>query len=511
MCFSKFHITKVCLVLLSVNCSNTLFAESAHERIAKNLFRTVEKGGCQDLVRNTFLGKAVASLEKTDAKTLKKLEEASGWFPIYFLKNSTVADTSLVKPTAYARQLFLESIVDTSNPRYAERLIEVQKFQSGISHLSIFSPRVRYSLISMVDKPEYFKVFSALGGLSKKDVLKMYANKASHVMSSVLEEIAELPQPKAGDVLYKIVRLLVERIDQVEPIGLIELNGSFHWDAFELTEILGFLEKENSTEFVSRIEKDFADLPTSYREFLAEPGIKYGLYHYYSAENVAILKKLVNSNWFRSEYQDVRGATFFYICKLHGLIENSSNKVHIQLLRNSIAHLVDGTIRIKVQEHEKSTHGATNGIGIIINSQIYFGTYHFFRNSVPDEIVGTLAHEMSHNLSGVPLKPTAEYFEEEMRAWLVGVFAESGKIPKKSQAAHHALYLIGNRHSYEQITAGFKTDPKSFEPYLNQLGLSLFDVQNHVNSNVAVNIEENGETAPLWGWPGFLTNSPRAP
>lgn len=220
-----------------------------------------------------------------------------------------------------------------------------------------------------------------------------------------------------------------------------------------------------------------------------------------------MLKQLLKQEWFTRQNDSDRSILFHHLAKALNVAASSPDPMHRELLRNTVDAIVSGRVPAYLGELASSTGGTSNTHTrvITLNRQHALGPTGD-QLSRGDRVLEILGHEVSHSVSNLRLGG-APYFEEEMRAKMVGLYMATGEWPTRRQAAEHAIFLLtGN--GYPEIAQAWQAAPQAFARHLNQLGLAnLSLVQGEAQMKWLLQNVPNGP-APEWGWEGFRMNRP---
>lgn len=223
------------------------------------------------------------------------------------------------------------------------------------------------------------------------------------------------------------------------------------------------------------------------------------VYRFDSPEVRALFFSLLEKNLFSKERPDQFSFLFFTLAKALNEASLTTDPRRAELLRNTVNYVVSGKAQVEFGNTDENVLGHASGKNVT-----------FSWNLNRADAIEVLAHEISHVAGKAKVEESVGYFEEEMRAWMVGYYASTGTVPSKAAAMLRAHQLLtATEGAYAYIARAWRAKPETFQRHLEDLGLGKlrpglsYDYIHDLAEAHTLN-----EPAPLWGWDGFLVNKP---
>lgn len=378
---------------------------------------------------------------------------------------------------------FASDSPNSNKTRILESVEHLGKLNDDISHLS---HEVRDFYRSLISDPRFA---SSLEKLAKRAA----SHTLFHQTDSLLKELAE-----AYPILSRTPPdVAAKAMDQVAA-SRMSPSALHQWIA------------ESSLDGLDEVVKT---LPVQIKNDEARMDIAFVAVNFPHSGAQALLNRLGGLEWFASAPPVSQRHVFFALNYALHKAETSKVPEQQELLRNTVNRFLDGKAQLNTEILDAGISGCCDQGCAGQPSQISlqrsgFGTRAaYFDESMQWQAAATLAHEVSHDLSGQPVRSSVEYLIEEYRAWQVGYFAYHGQQLPMKAAARRAIELIYGKHYpslvelqkhspnlvYNEVLKklGFRDPPKSREDAERQL--------QYISST---------ELAPKWGWDGYLLNRP---
>lgn len=232
-----------------------------------------------------------------------------------------------------------------------------------------------------------------------------------------------------------------------------------------------------------------------------------------SAKALPTLKRLLAAPWFGAATAETQRVLAFCLGYAANVAERSTVEQQRRLLTNTVEQVLSGAIPAEARDLGPRIYGQAMPSEISLNSTVYRLEADLQPSAALRHLaLHTLAHEVSHVLSGQRVERSVAYFEEEYRAFSVGFLGEFGRLPNQREGAEHAAYLLtATDGAYAYIAEGLRASPGSYVEHLAALGLDAYAAAKGTAADLkrAAAERPSDVPAPQWGWPGFEENLPR--
>jgi hypothetical protein len=224
-----------------------------------------------------------------------------------------------------------------------------------------------------------------------------------------------------------------------------------------------------------------------------------------------VLSKLSEFPWFsEASPEDQRLAVFVINLAAYTAENAHQNIIQSEVLTAAIDIVLEGNLPIKFSDLGEKINGEAHTDFIVLSNRWANSDPSFFISSRGEYLaLDTFPHEVAHILSGARVEESAQYFEEEYRAWMVGYVGRYGEVARKSAAIERIAYLISPNGIYKAIHRAWKRDPRSFFRYFKEFGFKTPDELIELNDIQLLDMVHANrdwwDEAPQWGWEGFLT------
>lgn len=332
-----------------------------------------------------------------------------------------------------------------------------------------------------------------------RQIVGSYAD--THALETIVPFLSQQPAAERLVILDAFQKALKKKYDAAPVDGPLVTWSNRDTDLF----LLPFLPKQRAA-YRLRL---FTELRVPAIRLSEVPNELTDLVHLNDTpETRELFKKLIDNPAFMKLSVNGQEKLFYYLNRCLQKAEASTDVGHRRLLRNTVDVIASGSASVSFENLEEHIRGDADAD----MRHIRFNDQHA---DYEDGAIETLAHEVSHILNKAKVETNVGYFEEEMRAWAVGRYAATGRLPNKQEAAYQAQFLLtypDTDGAYYHINYAWQQSPSTFAAHLNDLGLgSLKPGASAEDFQKIIARMKPSDPAALWGWDGFLVNKPPPP